>query len=163
MIDPILNQAFPNNFIATCAPYMKAIDTSMTVVLRPLRPSDPDHIIGVFAALWLPDEESYEIGHSSPGEPSLQRYQVGFQGMVKHGDEPKGLAIHAVLAAKIRRVLYKNASLRNDIASLVVTDGSSTERVRRWNVRLQRYMNNEVEGTFIFVSTAEVILETEIT
>jgi hypothetical protein len=163
VIDPNAWSTFPDNVIALMNPAFDTLDPDIDVYNRPLRPSDPDHTIGIFPALWTPDDESYEIGHSAPHEPTLQRYQIGVQGLVKNGDEPTGLKIHSILATRIRRVLYKNASLRNAIASLVVTDSGSTERIRRWTVRLQRYMNNEVKGTFIFVSTCEVILETEIT
>ena len=163
MITENTAQSFPDNVIRVIVPYMAGLDHDLTVVRRPLRPSDPDHAIGLFPVLWAPQDDSYEMGHSSPHEPTLQNYQIGVQGLVKHGDEPTGLTIHSILAMMIRRVLYKDQNLRNDISSLVVADGGLVERSRRMTCRLQRYMNNEVEGQFVFVSTCEVIVETEIT
>ena len=162
MIDPA-QDIFPDNVIKTLMPYMGALDNDIIVVNRPLRSTDANHMIGVFSTLWTPEQDSYEIGHSAPDEPTCQNYQIGVQGLVKHGDEPKGLSIHYILAAMIRRVLYKNQQLRNDISQLVVTDSGSTESFRKLTVRLQRLMNNEVQGQFVFVSTAEVLIETEIT
>ena len=163
MISENQNSSFPDNVIRVIEPKMVAIDTDMTVVRRPLRPSDPNQAIGLFPTLWMPNEESYEIGHSTPHEPTIHEYQIGVQGLIKHGDEVIGLSIHSLLAMYIRRVLYKDQNLRNDITSLVVASGGLVERTRRWTARLQRYMNDEVEGQFVFVSTCEVIVETEIT
>jgi len=161
MLDP-LSPCFPNNAVEVMVPYFDQINSDIDVVRRPLRPSDADHMIGIFPALWMPwGDEAYEMGHPNPGEPTLQQYQIGIQGLIKHGDSVVGLALHSILANLIRTVLYKNAFLRQAIGGLSVSVGGVTERVRKWEPRVQRYIGNEVEGNFIFVSTAEVMIMTE--
>lgn len=161
MINPD-TPCFPNNAIEVMIPYFDQIDTDIIVVRRPLRPSDSNHMIGVFPALWQPaTDDPYEIGHINPDEPTLQQYQVVVQGLIKHGDSEEGLALHSILANLIRTVLYKNTFLRQAIAGLSVSVGGSTERVMTWRPVLQRFIDNEVEGTFVFVSNAEVMILTE--
>lgn len=152
---------FPNNIVETVLPFFQGIDVDLTVLKRPLRPSDPNQSVGIFASRWEPEDDSMEIGHIFPGEPTLQRYQIGVQALVKDGDEVRGLAIHSVLSMRIRSVLYRNADLRVGLQALYVTDGFSTERARRWGVRNQRYMNNDIDGKFVYVSTLDFWLETE--
>ena len=161
MINPD-TPTFPNNAVEVMLPYFGQIDDDLTVVRRMLRPSDADHMIGVFPALWQPEgDDPYEMGHPFSHEPTLQTYQIGVQTLVKHGDSEVGLKLHCVIAQLVRTVLYKNEGLRQAIGGLSITVGSVTERVLRWEVRLQRMIGNEIEGTFVFVSVAEVLLTTE--
>lgn len=161
MINPD-TPTFPNNVVTVMLPYFDQIDDDITVVRRMLRPTDADHMIGVFPALWQPEgDQPYEIGHTHPHEPTLQAYQIGVQTLIKHGDSEVGLKIHCAIAQLVRTVLYKNTGLRQDIAGLSITVGGTTERVLRWEVRLQRMIGNEIEGTFVFVSVAEVLIYTE--
>jgi hypothetical protein len=152
---------FPNNAVVLLSDALQGIDEDMTVLRRPLRPSDPDHSIGIFGSLWQPDEESYEMGHRNPSEPTLSSYQLGIQALIKDGDEERGLILHSLLSMRIRSVLYRNEALHVALGSLFVTDGTSVERTRRWGVRNQRYMNNDIEGKFVYLSTLEYWLETE--
>ena len=102
------------------------------------------------------------MGHTAPQESTLSMYQVGIQSMVKDGDEQNGLNVSSILSKRIRSVLYRNQPLRLALSSLVVTeDDGATERTRRWGIRTQRYMNNDIEGTFVFVSTLDYWIETE--
>lgn len=153
---------FPNNVVELLALGLQVIDSELTVLKRPLRPSDPNQCIGVFPALWQPKEDSLEIGHRFPNEPTLSEYQIGIQGFVKDGDEVRGLTTHSILSNRIRGVLYRNADLRVALQSLYVYDGVSTERLRRWGVRTQRYMNNDIDGKFVYVSTLDYWIETEV-
>lgn len=152
---------FPNNVILLMAAAYANIDPDITVLKRPLRSSDPNLSVGVFGSLWDPEEESLEIGHSTPREPTLAVYQLATQVLIKDAEEESGLAIHSVLSKRIRTVLYRSEALRLGLESLSVTDGSSVERTRRWGIRTQRYMNNDIDGQFVYVSTMEHWLETE--
>jgi hypothetical protein len=153
---------FPNNVVELLEISFQGIDPDLTVLKRPLRPSDPNQCIGVFPALWQPEEDSLEMGHSAPHEPTLAQYQIGIQAFVKDGDEIRGLAIHSILSKRVRGVLYRDQALRVALQSLYVSDGVSTESLRRWGVRTQRYMNNDIDGKFVYVSTLDYWIETEV-
>lgn len=164
MIDPA-EASFPNNVVLElCKPAaIPSIDSDCTVLKRPLRPSDPNYSVAVYGALWTPNEESYEMGHSTPHEASLNQYQIGIQTLIKDGDTEKGLAISSILANRIRSVLYRNQPVRVALASLYVQDGSSRESLRRWGPRSQRFMSNDIEGTFVTISVLDLWIETEMT
>lgn len=152
---------FPNNVVSLLAVRFQQIDADLTILKRPLRSSDPAQSLGIWGALWEPEEDSYEIGHQSPGEPTFSRYHIGVQGFIKHGDEQAGLATHSVLSSLIRRVVYRDEPLRVALPQLVVSDGTFTERLMRWGVRTQRYMNNDIQGKFVYLSTLDLWVETE--
>ncbi len=159
--DPTL-AVFPQNFVNTIGPVLEAIDSDLiTLVNRPLRPSDPNFSIGVYGTLWQPEEDSYEIGHVVPGEATLNQYQVGIQTLLKHGDAQELLNINSVLSYRIRTVLYRNQPLRLALGSLKVEDGAFKESLRRWGIRTQRYMSNDIEGTFVTSNVLDLWIETE--
>ena len=153
---------FPNNVVELLASGLLMVDSDFRVFKRPLRRTDPNYCIGVFGSLWQPDEESLEIGHAAPNEPTLSEYQIGVQILVKDGDEERGLRIHSIASKRARSVLYRREDLRLALRGLAVTDSlGSTERTRRFGVRNQRYMNNDVDGMFVYLSTLDFWLETE--
>lgn len=161
MIDPSLESGFPNNVVKCLMIVLPAVDEDCVVIPRPLRPSDPNMSIGVYASLWTPNEESLEIGHVAPGEPSLGRYRLGIQTLIKDADAERGLASSSIFANRIRRVVYRNGPLRVALASLQVQDGDFRESFRRWGVASQQYMSNEIEKTFVTVSVLDLWIETE--
>lgn len=154
---------FPNNVVDLVATFLGTIDTDFMILKRPLRPTDPNQSIGLFGTLWMPDESSYEMGGVAPAEPTLSTYQLGVQCLVKDGDEERGLIVHSIMSKRVRSVLYRDQALRVSLGSLYVTDGLSTERTTRWGIRTQRYMNNDIEGKFVYLSTLDYWLETETT
>lgn len=160
MIDPT-TPAFPNNVVYCLTSVLPAIDDDIVPLNRPLRPTDPNLSIGVYATLWSPEEDSYEIGNMFPHEPSLQTYQIGIQTLVKDGDTQRGLAISSILTKRIRAVVYRNQPLRIALSSLTVQDDVSRESMRRWGIRNQRFMSNDIEGTFVTISVLDLWLETE--
>lgn len=161
MIDPELEPVFPFNFVRCLAIVLPGIDPDVTVHKRPLRPTDPNYAIGVYGTLWSPNEESLEMGHKAPAEPTLNQYQVGVQTLIKDGDTERGLAVSSILANRVRTVLYRNEPLRLALGSLYVEDGDFRESMRRWGVRSQRYMSNDIEGTFVTISVLDLWIETE--
>lgn len=154
------NNVFPNNVVECLAVVLPSIDSSVTLYKRPLRPTDPNYALSVYGTLWQPEEDSYEIGHIA-GEPTLARYQIGIQTLTKDGDTERALAISSILAKRVRTVLYRNQPLRVALGSLYVQDGDSIERLRRWGVRSQRYMSNDIEGKFVTISVLDLWIETE--
>lgn len=156
---------FPGNAVKLIADRVKpAVDDDLFVTKRPLRNSDPNQSVGVFANLWTPDMESVEMrGGPFPrsSEPTLQQYIIGVQAFIKDMDEQRGLNVHSVLAKRVRTMLYRDADLRVGFSSLSSTAGGSTESARRWGVRTQRYISDEIEGSWLYLSTLEFWLETE--
>lgn len=154
---------FPNNVVNLVAPRLQALDSDIKVLKRPLRNTDPQQSIGVFAQLWTPDEESEEIMGRTPAEPTAQQYILTVQAFIRDGDPERGLAVHSVLSALVRRVLYRDNTLRVALQGLSVTDsGGITEILKRWKVRSQRYFNNDIDGQWLYLSTLEFWMETEI-
>lgn len=157
---------FPNNAILEMSARFNLLDPAgdVQVFRRPLRDTDPNQSIGVFGALWTPNPESLEMkGIAAPGpqEPSLQRYSIAVQAFVKDMDEENGLAVHSVLSKMILAMLYRDAPLRVGLAGLSTTLFGATERTKRWGVTTQRFLNNELDSEWLYLSTVECWLETE--
>lgn len=96
-------------------------------------------------------------------EPTLQKYNIQIQGLVKDMDVERGLAVQSVMAKMIRAVLYHDDLLRVGLTSLTDTRYGVTERLRRWGIRQQRFMSNEIEGDWNFLSVLDLWVETETT
>jgi len=161
----VTSSVFPTNVIEVIEIPLKGIDPDIQVFKRPLRNTDPQQSIGIFAQMWDPDEESFEmmgVDNAHPQMPTLQRYVYGIQAFVKDGDEERGLATHAYLAGSIRRVLYTFPPLRVALASLKVEfqDGSA-EKLTRWGIRTARYFAGEIDGVNLYLATLEFWVETE--
>lgn len=160
-----IEDVFPNNIVKYVALAMKNVDPDIQIFPRPLVNSDPQQSIGVFAQTWGPDPESVEmIGGMTPGPqvPSIQEYTLGVQGFVKHPQREVGLAIHAAMSQRIRRVLYTDPNLQVLLAQLSVDlDDGWTEAMRRWGVRTARYHSGEIDAQMLYLSTLEFWIETE--
>jgi hypothetical protein len=154
---------FPNNVVELVTSRTKMLDADLFVIKRPLRESDPNQSVGIFAAQWLPEEQSYEVIGAPQGhhEPTLQQYFTTVQAFVKDMDEERGLATHSVLSKMIRSMLYRDEPLRVALGALSVTTDGSIERTQRWGIRQQRYFSNELSGSWLYLSTLEFWLETE--
>lgn len=154
---------FPNNAVALIKTAMQTIDVDLRIYGRPLRSSDPAQSVGVFPQLWQPDEGSHEMrgGPAGPSEPTLSQYQIAIQGFIKDLAEERGLASHSVLSKLIRTTLYRDTSLMVALRALTVTMNGSTERTQRYGVKSARYLSNEINGNFLYLSTLEFFLETE--
>lgn len=155
---------FPNNYVVLLASAFVNIDSDLRVFRRPLRANDGVQCVGVFAAQWDPDPESYEMQGAGQGrnEPTVQRYICTVQGFVQDMDEERGLAVHALLSRKIRSIVYGNEALRLGLQSLYADDYGSRERSARWYVERQRFLSSEVQGNFLYFSSLEINFETEI-
>ena len=125
---------------------------------RPLLSTDPEVSIGVTAIDWQPRD--FVIGQY---DPAVASYLYVIQGFIKHSDTAEGIAAHNKLAKTIRTMLYRNQNLRVRLGELNVTSLGATERTQRMGIRQQRFLSNEApQGTFLYLSTTEFWLETEI-
>lgn len=169
MIQPDLN-AFPNNVVEILYPRLKTIDADIPVLRRPLRDGDGQQAIGVFPTTWMPDESSFEMdgGLSIGGQPiaaseaSLSTYTIIVQGSVTDTNEEQGIGVHNVMAKWIRTLLARDPVLAVGLANLSHTMLGATERIQRRRIGVQRYLDNEIDGVFMFTSWLEYYVETEI-
>lgn len=157
---------FPNNAIKVMWDRFKLLDPAgdVQVFRRPLMPTDPVQSIGVYGSIWRPVDDSYEMrGSASPGpqEPTLQRYSLFVQGFVKDADEERGSSAHSVMSKYILAMLYRDEPLRLGLAQLSSSLLGVTERTKRWGVSTQRFLNNELDAEWLYLSTVECWLETE--
>jgi hypothetical protein len=152
---------FPNNIvqmIVTRVPV--AVDVDLTILRRALRPTDPNQSIGVYPNVWGPESLSFEMAPNMKNIPTMQDYRVFVQSFVKHQDEEEAINTHAVLAQRIRSMLYADELLQLAFADLVYTSNGKTERAMRWGPQAQRFMSNEVQGSFLQSSITEFWLQT---
>ena len=150
---------FPDNAVALIvARIPAAVDSDLTVVRRPLRPTDPTQTVGVFPLTYSPQEGSIEIKSL---QPTLNRYNLVIQSFVKEYDEAAGITIHSILSSRLRSMFYRDQPLHVGLTALSVTMNNSTERMQRRGITTQRYLSNEIQGTFQYASWLEVWLETE--
>lgn len=171
---------FPNNLVNLLYEKLQTIeeddeDLELFVCRRPLRSSDPNNSIGIWGAQVVDNPNSHETGGRAvmgggrmggmSHAPTILGYVLNLQVMVTDGDEERGLATHAALAQRVRRMLVHNYAFGVSLAELVVVGTDvpvSTERttgVRR--IQSQRFYNNEVSGSFVYVATFEYLVETE--
>lgn len=157
------DNVFPNNVVSLVTTRMQLLDSDLFVIRRPLRDSDQPQSVGVFAIIWRPEEDSYEMKGVPEGrhEPTLQRYLITVQAFVKNMDQEAGISTHAVLSKLIRTTLYRDQALHLALSSLTWTNGTCTERTKRWGLSQQRYVSNEIRGEWLFLSNLEFWLETE--
>lgn len=156
---------FPYNAIDKLALAFSDIDQDgdLVVLKRSLRESDPVQAIGIFASHWTPDNDSKEmkgvIGGAS--EPTLSRYVISIQVYIKDMDEERGAAVHATLAKIVRAMLYRDTALHVALRALTASVAGSTESTRRFGVDTQRYLSNELQGSWLYLSIVDFWLETE--
>lgn len=155
---------FPSNVVELLASKFLTIEGLEYVLKRPLRPTDPDMCLGVFPLDWVPGE--FEIGGAVniniPVDPVTSTYLYAIQAFVKHGDEEEGILKHTILSKIVRAMLYRDTGLRVALAALNETSLGMKERTQRWGVRTQRFIQNEISGQFVFLSTMDFWLETEV-
>lgn len=152
---------FPYNAVALFAARFKLIDPDLYVCQRRLLTTDPVQSVGVAAAMWSPDPQSYQMRGGLSSEPAIQRYELNVQAMVKDTDEERGIAVSSKLSKMVRGIILTDVPLRDSLQSLRSTLYGVAERTLRWSIPAQRYLSQELSGQFIFLSTIQVQLETE--
>lgn len=155
---------FPYNVVDAIHASLGQIDPDIKMLKRPIRESDPNQAIGIFGNTWMPDDDSVEmrgITFGSATEPSLGRYVISIQVFVKDMDEERGAATHATLAKIVRAMLYRDTNLHVALRALTANVAGSTERTSRFGVGTQRYLSNELSGSWLYLSNVDFWLETE--
>lgn len=157
------SNVFPSNAVTLIKARLAAIGDPNEIYItgRPLRNTDPTYSIGVFGSLWLPNEESYELLGRGIHSPTLDSYLITVQAFVLHNDEETGLMQHAWFAETIRAILDRDPALNVALTTLSTSISGVTKRTSRTGVRQQRYIVNELNSQFLFLSSTEFWLETE--
>lgn len=149
------------NVCFVLAEALKDIDPDVKIYRRPLRTTDEAQCISVVPVDWNPDQGSIEFGR--PGEPTIQRYTVAVQAMIKDMEEMRGIRKHSELSARVRHMLYRDLDLELALPTVSVKVGSTTETLRKHSTEGQQFMSNQnPKGGFIYLSTVEYWFETQI-
>lgn len=152
---------FPGNIVWMLAAGASRVPEVDVVLRRALRVTDPHRSVGVIAMDWNP--EQYEIGTGAM-EPTLACYNFRVQYMVKMaGDEALAMQQHASGSKSVRTMLYRDAEFNVQLRSLSETDYGRTEQVKKFTIKGQRYLSNEISGTFIHISSIDLSVDVEIT
>lgn len=157
-------EVFPNNVSSLLVARYKMMDSDLVVLNRPPRDSDGNQVVGVFPMTWVPDESSHEMlgqNQLAAGEPTLQRYVIAVQAFVRDTDEQRGIRVHSVLAKLVRTILYRDAALAVGLNTLSVEMFGSRERIQKRGIQVQRFLANEVDQVFMFLSSCEYFVDTE--
>lgn len=155
---------FPYNVldvIKTVLPVYFSIDDPSEpyhIVDRPLRFNDPKFGIGLFVTDWAPVAGHIESGQI---EPVVNRYLYRAQIMVKATSESEGRTRSGQDAAALRAILYRDDQLQLGLRSLSSDVLGYHERFQRFEVMNQRFLNTELSGSFVFLSTTNFYVETE--
>jgi hypothetical protein len=165
MIAPGINE-FPNNVIALVATRAETFldpdeaDPTLRpqVFKRPLRPSDGAQVVGIFPSMKRPVITTIEMQSQ---EPTLKRYSFIMQTMVQNTDEEECISVHSILSNRLWRMFYRDSPLGIGLTALAVVADNSRERFQRRGVELQRYLSNEINGSFVETSWIECWFETE--
>lgn len=153
--------AFPNLPADLILDRFQDLWSDTDVKPRPLATTDRSETVGVYPAYWTPREDSFELMGRLPGEPTLGRYTLMIQCFIKDSDRERAGAKHSIMTSRTRNVLYRDAVLRIALPQLSVEYSGVTERLKRWGVQSIRYYSNELKGTWVFLSSLELWIETE--
>lgn len=163
--------AFPNNivialrddFAEIAPPNPEDSDPGIPVFARPIKVTDPNQCIGVTAGMWMPDEESYELGGGlARTGATINSYIIGVQTFIKHSDETQGLALSATLAGAIRNRITMSVQNRGALSQLSASEFGYRESFSRASLENQRFISNELQGKFLYMSSLELRVETQI-
>lgn len=150
---------FPLNIVDVMVTRLSTIEgLKSEVIKRPLRLSDPAICVGVHAADWTPVAESKQIGQL---EPAVGIHVVRVQNMVKHSNEVEGRALYTYISKLVRVMLYRDTTLISQISGLSEDLLGTRERVQKFGIRQQRYLNNEFRGAMVYLGSTDFFIETE--
>ena len=151
--------SFPQNVIDAILPSVAELMPGYEVLQRPLRHLDPDQSLGIFPADWTPNQETVQMGDQA--EPAIAVYEFRIQVLIKASDEEMGRALFALACKSIRVMLYRDAALIVRLQALNETLLGTVESMKRYGVRRQRFLNNELQGRLMWLATTDFFLETE--
>ena len=157
--------AFPNCAIVALRDELKKIDPDVPVFTRSIRVGDPLQSLAIVPANWTPDANTWEVGGLTPtATPTMGEYLLIIQCFNQDMDEERGLFTASAMSQLVRNTISRSVDVRVALSMLKhVTDtGLVLERFQRASVRGQRFLTNEVDGSFLHLSSLEVMIETEI-
>lgn len=134
-------------------------ESNTAVFKRSLDGTDPNVSIGITFSEWGPNEPS-DIGGR---EPALADYSFSLQTLIKHSRREEGEHLGAVMAARLRRMLYRDDALRVSLHTISVSDEDTLERVLKVKVLRQECVDTSFKGGFAFMSQTDFLVTTEIT
>lgn len=160
--DAVLNPAgyFPGSFLNIFQQLIERHLPNHAVLLRPARNTDPVAAVGIYAASWVPDTDSFQIGQY---EPAINHYLIKLQNIQKSFDEEMGRAVFTAAAKVIRVILYRDPDLRVQLLGLQEEILRSVERVTKYNVLRQDFLSSKLGATFFYLATTDIMIETEST
>ncbi len=130
------------------------------VVKRSMNSIDVNGTLAIALDYWKPLE--YEMSGNGSLEPSICEYTFTVQHMVKWGEHEAGEKLHREVAKAVRLMLYRDPTFQVSLRSLVAQDDTRKERVIRFHVVDQRYASNDIKGAYVFLSSTELVIETEV-
>lgn len=156
---------FPEAMVDYMRDRIVLLDGVSVVVERALNETDENGTVGILPTLWLPDEESYEMGltqfqwsNTSPvfAEPTIVYYQFTIGHMVKHADRAEGARVSREVAKSLLHMLYRDPDFQVGFVALVAVEDGRTERIMDAKVTAQRYAANEIGDIFTSISATEL-------
>lgn len=154
--------AFPVIVTSVLQTFIELLDDTFTVLLRPLRTTDPNLSVGIYSTIWSPTPGSAEFtGLSGLSPAALERYVIIIQAMVKDADAERGAISHSVLSEAIRTMLDSDPSLRIELGGLSATVGGRTKSLKRWWPVNTRFFSSELDGNQLYLSVNEMMIEVE--
>ena len=148
---------FPANIAWVLSAGLSRLPCIDVVLRRPLRAADPNRSAAVVTMDWTPGQ--YEIGME---EPALAVYDFRIQYMVKMaGNEAEAMAQHSVGSKMVRAMLYRDGEFGVQLRSLSETFMGREERVKKFKVNAQRFVSNEIQGTFLHISSIDFRVDVE--
>lgn len=156
---------FPSNVIQLIHARMRQKWPSTGLHMRPLRVADKVKAIGLFPSDWTPDIDSFEfqqpVNPRPAGFPTVQSYLIMVQAFVKDMDAERGIRMHSLMSKAIRSLLYHDTPLALGLQSLRVEMDGVAETIQRRHIVRQKYISNEIDGSFLYLSTLQYSIETE--
>jgi hypothetical protein len=133
-------------------------DPKAVILERPLRHTDGNVAVGIYAMDWRPEQDSHLIGQD---EPSIATYLLRVQVMIKHAEEQEGRRLFTTRSKIVRAILYRDPALRVAFQALQEDLLGTRERFMRFGVRNQSFLNNELRGTWVYLATTDLWVQTE--
>lgn len=154
---------FPNNVVDVIA--QRALDTlglDGGVIKVPVDTGSPDETVAIIPATWEPTGYAEMGKKPNQFENSLQTYSIMIQTLISDMDEERAIRRHSLLSTMVRRMLYRDPVLLGALTGLrVETDDGIVEATMKYGVRSQRFLVNQKDGSFQYLSVIQFDLETQ--
>lgn len=128
----------------------------VSVFKRGIASTDPNFSICVFFQVWEPGD--YNIGQEFP---VYEKFMIAIQTYCKSSDRDEGEEFNALLTKKVRDILYRDQTLRVQLAALREGEPPNFKRVLRLNVNRTEYADVPVDRAFAFLAQTDTLLEIE--